>query len=293
MNELWPWLTLALLGAYHGLNPGMGWLFAVALGLQERSRAAVFRAFVPIALGHAASIALIIAVVGAAQAFVAPAVVRTVGAVALMVFGLYKLLAPMSHPRWVGMRVNFRDLTVWSFLMATAHGAGLMLAPVLLHLTADAAPPAVYAAPPVAVVQATSTAASDNSSYCSPSYDHTRTMTHVDHADHTQPAGASNADHAAQHAHYHTSQPAAPASSLPAEHADHAQHLAQVIGSGPPLAEIGAVGVHTSAMFVVMAVIAVVVFEKFGLAILRQAWFNLDRMWAIALIGAGALTFLM
>src|SRR5689334_11620562 len=107
MNEMWPWLTLVLLGAYHGLNPGMGWLFAVALGLQERSRAAVLRAFVPIALGHALSVALVVAVLGVAQAFVAPTTLRNVGAVVLLIFGLYKLLAPMSHPRWVGMRVNF------------------------------------------------------------------------------------------------------------------------------------------------------------------------------------------
>src|SRR6266508_3832417 len=91
MNELWFWLTLALLGAYHGLNPAMGWLFAVALGLQERCCAVVLRAFA--------------------------------------------LLASISHPRWVGIRVNIRDLTVCSFLMATAHGAGLMLVPVLLRLS--------------------------------------------------------------------------------------------------------------------------------------------------------------
>src|SRR6266487_2546761 len=134
MNEFWPWLTLALLGGYHGLNPAMGWLFAVALGLQERRRLAVIRAFVPIALGHAASVAAVVALLGAAQALLDLGVLRLVGAGALVIFGLYKLLAPMSHPRWVGMRVNFRDLSAWSFLMATAHGAGLMLLPVLLRL---------------------------------------------------------------------------------------------------------------------------------------------------------------
>lgn len=68
MNQLWPWLTLALLGIYHGVNPAMGWLFAVALGLQERSRAAVLRAFSPIVLGHSASVAAAAALVVAAQA---------------------------------------------------------------------------------------------------------------------------------------------------------------------------------------------------------------------------------
>src|SRR3954447_542030 len=108
MNTFWPWLTLAALGAYHGLNPAMGWLFAVALGLQERSRAAVLRAFTPIVLGHAASIATLVAVVIAAQSVVDLSVVRILGAGALVIFGLYKLLQPLSHPRWVGMRVNFR-----------------------------------------------------------------------------------------------------------------------------------------------------------------------------------------
>ncbi len=88
MNTLWPWITLALLGAYHGLNPGMGWLFAVALGLQEGSRAAIIRAFAPIALGHACSVAAVVALVGAAQAFVAPAILRVTGAALLVVFSL-------------------------------------------------------------------------------------------------------------------------------------------------------------------------------------------------------------
>src|SRR5262249_27516985 len=123
MTEYLPWLVLALLGGFHGVNPGMGWLFAVALGLQERSRAAVLRACGPIAVGHAASVAVAVALVGAAQGWVAPEALRVLGATALMLFGLYKLLAPLSHPRWVGMQVNARDLTVWSFLMATAHGA--------------------------------------------------------------------------------------------------------------------------------------------------------------------------
>lgn len=293
MNELWPWLTLALLGAYHGLNPGMGWLFAVALGLQERRRAAVLRAFVPIALGHAASIALVVALVGMAQAVVAPTVLRTVGAVALMVFGLYKLLAPMSHPRWVGMRVNFRDLTVWSFLMATAHGAGLMLAPVLLHLAADAAPQAVYAAPAVAVVQAAPAPTAADSAYCLPSQEQKGVMSHADHTGHTHSMDTSSTDHVAHQGHSEMSQSGAPPSDAEVTQAAHADHLSLASGAGRPLAELGAVGVHTLAMFGVMAVVALVVFEKLGLAVLRQAWFNLDRMWAMALIGAGFVTLIM
>jgi hypothetical protein len=210
-----PWLTLALLGAFHGLNPAMGWLFAVALGLQERNRAAVLRAFGPIALGHAASVAAVVVLALATQVVIDERTLRILGAMALMALGVYKLLAPMSHPRWVGMRVNGRDLTTWSFLMATAHGAGLMLVPVLLSLRAA-------------------------------------------------PAG---------HAH---------------AHADHVMQMSAPVGSIST--ELAAVGVHTAAMYLVMGAIALVVFERLGVAIVRRAWFNFDRLWAAALVGAGAIT---
>lgn len=134
MSDAWPWVSLAVLGAYHGLNPAMGWLFAVALGFQERSRAAVVRALPFLAFGHEASIAIVVLLVGGAQAFASPEAIRPVGAVALIAFGVFKLIKPRSHPRWVGMRVSAWDLVVWSFLMSTAHGAGLMLFPVLLGL---------------------------------------------------------------------------------------------------------------------------------------------------------------
>ena len=124
-------LTLLALGAFHGLNPAMGWLFAVALGLQDRKRLTVLRAIPPIALGHLASVGAVVALVGAARALVSPTVVRVVGACALLGFGVWKLRSA-RHPRWVGMRVGFRDLAVWSFLMSSAHGAGLMLIPVLM-----------------------------------------------------------------------------------------------------------------------------------------------------------------
>src|SRR5690242_11643894 len=90
MNALWPWLTLALLGAYHGINPAMGWLFAVALGLQERGRAAVIRAFAPIALGHAVSLAAVTALLSIAQTLIDTGTLRLIGAIALVIFGLYK-----------------------------------------------------------------------------------------------------------------------------------------------------------------------------------------------------------
>ncbi len=124
------WLML-LLGAYHGINPGMGWLFAVALGMQEQKGSAVVRALVPIAVGHAVaigSVALTAAVLGMTLPLAA---IRFTVAAILMGLGVYSLVRH-RHPRWVRMQVGFRDLTVWSFLMASAHGAGLMVVPVLL-----------------------------------------------------------------------------------------------------------------------------------------------------------------
>jgi hypothetical protein len=203
-DELWPWLGLGLLGLYHGVNPAMGWLFAVALGLQEGRRSAVLRALPPIAIGHEASIGVVAVLVGGLQLVADPAALRLAAAGALVLFGAFKLLRPRSHPRWVGMRVSGRDLVVWSFLMSSAHGAGLMLLPVLLGL----------------------------------------------------PAGG--------HAH-----------DLPATTA---------------LQGALAVGVHTGAMLAAMGAVALVVYEKVGLGVLRRAWVNLDSAWAVAILTAGMAT---
>lgn len=124
------WLML-LLGAYHGINPGMGWLFAVALGMQERRGSAVARSLVPIAVGHAlaiGSVVMVAAFLGTALPVVS---IRYSVAALLVGLGIFSL-ARHWHPRWVRMRVGFRDLAAWSFLMASAHGAGLMVLPVLL-----------------------------------------------------------------------------------------------------------------------------------------------------------------
>jgi hypothetical protein len=125
-------MALAGLGAFHGLNPAMGWLFAVALGLQRRSRGAVLRALLPIAVGHALSVAMVIAAIGILRLFLDLAALEVSAAVALIGFGLYRLLA--RHRGRVGMQVSGAQLLLWSFLMATAHGAGLMLIPVLLGM---------------------------------------------------------------------------------------------------------------------------------------------------------------
>ena len=132
------WSAVAL-GAFHGLNPAMGWLFAVALGLQEHRRRAVLAALVPIATGHALSVGLVGLVLAAAGLALPVHELTLATALALIAFGAFRLARPYAHPRWVGMRVGFRDLVLWSFLMATAHGAGLMLAPVFLGLPGAAA----------------------------------------------------------------------------------------------------------------------------------------------------------
>ena len=132
MSELWPWLAVFGLGMFHGINPAMGWLFAVALGLQEQKRAAVLRALPPMVLGHALSVGIIIAVVLVARVSLPPRTLKIVAAAILFAFGLFRLLRS-RHPNWVGMRVGFGDLTLWSFVMASAHGAGLMLVPFFLQ----------------------------------------------------------------------------------------------------------------------------------------------------------------
>jgi hypothetical protein len=202
-NGWWPWAALALLGAYHGVNPGMGWLFAVGRGLQEGRRQAVLSSLLPIALGHEASIVVVVVAVSLTEQVVPPHLVRLLAALLLVSFGLYKLARPRSHPGGFGMRVGFTGLIGWSFLMSSAHGAGLMLAPVLLGM------PVVGA--------------------------------------------------------YHS--------------------LSEI-----SLQAVLAATVHVTAMLTVMAGVAVVVYEKVGLGILRRGWFNLDLGWSLVLVGSGAVT---
>jgi hypothetical protein len=127
----WPWVALALLGAYHGLNPAMGWLFALALGLQEQRRSAVIVALLPIALGHAVAIALTILLLRFLQQIVPMNFLKWVVAAILFSLGVYRIFRA-SHPKGAGMRVGGKDLFIWSFLMASAHGAGLMILPILM-----------------------------------------------------------------------------------------------------------------------------------------------------------------
>lgn len=130
-GQKWPWVVVFLLGAYHGINPGMGWLFAVALGMQKRSSRAVWLSLLPIALGHALSIGIVVAIAFFIGAVLPSLYVRIAVACILFSFGVYRLLR-RGHPRWGGMQIGLRDLTIWSFLMAWAHGAGLMLLPLVM-----------------------------------------------------------------------------------------------------------------------------------------------------------------
>jgi hypothetical protein len=216
VTNLWPWLVVFALGLFHGLNPAMGWLFAVALGLQEQKRAAVLRALLPIALGHALSIGIIIAAVLVARISLPHSSLKFAAAAILFAFGLYRLFRS-RHPNWVGMRVGFGDLTLWSFIMATAHGAGLMLVPLFLK-SADA---------PL------ETAAS--------------------------PMGA---------------------------------HMHAMCGFGfgnvsSPALLAGSIAVHTVGYLLATGSVAMLVYEKLGVGLLRHAWFNIDLFWMLALMIAG------
>jgi hypothetical protein len=201
------------LGAFHGINPGMGWLFAVALGLQARERSAVLRALPPIALGHALSVGAVVATVLAGRALAPARTVSLVAATCLIGYGVW-LLVRRRHLRWVGMRLRPRELVLWSFLMATAHGAGLMLAPVLTRM----APADLHAAQPTVA--------------------------------------------------------------LPV--------LAVAGGSGANA--LAAITVHSAGMLAMMTGVALLVYDHVGVGVLRRGWVNLDRVWALALLGAGVLT---
>jgi hypothetical protein len=191
----------------------MGWLFAVALGLQEKSRRAVFGALPPIALGHVISVGAIVALAAVAQQALPQKELRYGAAGILIAFGLYRAIRA-RHFRWVGMRVGFWGLAAWSFLMATGHGAGLMLLPFLTSTSAGIQP---------------------------------------------VPWG----------------------------------HMGEM-GASSPVAHVPslwawAVGVHTFGYLATMSVVALIVYDKVGVQILRTAWFNFDLAWAVALVVSGVL----
>jgi hypothetical protein len=207
--EAGPLLALAGLGALHGINPAMGWLFAVALGLQEKKGRAVWRALPPLALGHALSVAAVTAVAVLAGAVLSGNALRWAVAASLLAFAAHRLLRGHRHPGFGGMRVRRGDLVIWSFLMATAHGAGLMVLPFVIG--------------PVEV-----------------------------------------AAHAA--------------------HAAHASHVTQASLFAGQAAGLAASLVHALSYLVVSGIVAVVVYERLGIRLLRTAWINLDIIWVAALV---------
>jgi len=222
MNDWWFWLTLLGLGAYHGVNPAMGWLFAVALGMQERSRRAVLAAILPITLGHALAIGVVVSLLWLAQRNLPERLLRYTAVAVLLGFGCYRLIRS-RHPKWVGMRVGFLDLTLWSFIMASAHGAGLMLAPIML-------------------------------AWSGVSHD----LGHLSHSGH-----------------------------------DNHPSLQQAGAFADSWQWMGAIGVHSLGYLLVLALIALLVYEKLGLALLHRTWFNLDWFWVAVLMMSGIMILLI
>jgi hypothetical protein len=134
------WLVLAGLGAFHGLNPAMGWLFAVALGMHRKSRRVVWLSLVPIALGHAVSIAVVVFAVVAVGTVVDQSLLEVMAGALLLGWAAYHAVYGHRHRVRVGMQTGLAGLGLWSFLMATSHGAGLMLVPVVIPLCLAATP---------------------------------------------------------------------------------------------------------------------------------------------------------
>jgi hypothetical protein len=139
-ETLWLWLAIAGLGLFHGINPAMGWLFAVALGLNRRSERTVWLALLPIGLGHALAIAVILMLVLALGLIVEPGLLRPLSAALLFAWAGFHALYGRRHKMRFGMQVGLGGLFVWSFLMANAHGAGLMLIPAVIPLCLAASP---------------------------------------------------------------------------------------------------------------------------------------------------------
>jgi hypothetical protein len=130
----WPWLALVGLGAFHGVNPAMGWLFAVALGLHRGNRRVVLTSLIPIAVGHALAIAMVTFAVAALGLLVDQRALRLVAGLVLIGWAAYHYVYGSRHRVRVGLQTGLAGLALWSFFMASAHGAGLMLVPVLMPL---------------------------------------------------------------------------------------------------------------------------------------------------------------
>jgi len=119
---------------YHGVNPAMGWLFAAALGLHRGRRSVVMQSLIPVAIGHLASISVVSGAVLGLGVVIDRRSLLMVAGFGLILWVLYHLVYGSRHRARIGMQAGFAGLLVWSFLMASAHGAGLMLFPALVPL---------------------------------------------------------------------------------------------------------------------------------------------------------------
>ncbi len=133
MANLWPWLAIAGLGALHGLSPATGWMFAAAWGGRAGDGALVRRALLPIAIGHVASIAVVACAFAQGMSMDRARVQDLAGAL-LVGAAAYRLLRGAGHCTPISTQAGHAGIALWSFLMATAHGAGLMLVPALVPL---------------------------------------------------------------------------------------------------------------------------------------------------------------
>lgn len=137
MANLWPWLAIAGLGALHGLSPANGWMFAAACGVRAGSGAQARRALWPIAIGHAASIAIVACAVAQGLVIDRALVQGLAGALLVGAATIHWVRGAGSREQvdpQIGTRAGHLGIALWSFLMATAHGAGLMLVPALVPL---------------------------------------------------------------------------------------------------------------------------------------------------------------
>jgi hypothetical protein len=131
VESLWPWLAVAGVGALHGLNPATGWLLAAAWGVRSRDRGQALRALVPIGVGHAASIALVAGAVAFGVAMDRTVLQAAAGALLIVTASIH--LQRRAAPR-VRAPAGGAALALWSFMMSSAHGAGLMLVPALIPI---------------------------------------------------------------------------------------------------------------------------------------------------------------
>jgi hypothetical protein len=131
MASFWPWLAVAGVGALHGLNPATGWLLAAAWGVRSRDRGQALRALLPIGVGHAASIALVAGAVALGLSMDRAVLQAVAGGLLLVAAAVH--LWRRAAPR-VRAPAGGAALALWSFMMATAHGAGLMLVPALIPM---------------------------------------------------------------------------------------------------------------------------------------------------------------